>query len=140
MRSLMLRTAKQFATVGPLVGGALYFVPMVLLDRPWMRPEPTASALIATLVAWVMFSYLLGMLPACLTGLVLGAMRRQRRLSTWVVSAALVGFVVGCLTGAGLDLFHMARSGAFWPVNAVFIGVPSGMSALVCACIFRPIA
>ena len=140
MRSVILRTTSQFSIVGPLVGGALYFVPMVLLDRAWIHTSAIESAITATFIACVMFSYLFGLVPAALTGALLGTMRHNKSQSTWAICAALVGLLVGGTAGACIDIYNTGPSGSFLPTSAAFIGAPSCISALVCSYIFRPIA
>lgn len=139
MSSLILKTAKQFALVGPLIGGAVYFIPMVLLEHGWGHPQASQSALTAAFMACLMFSYLFGLLPAALTGAVLGVKRQKKGQLIWSASASLIGLCTGSLAGLGIDLYNGAGSGSFLPVAAAFLGLPSCISALVCSCIFRPV-
>ena len=132
---ILLRTSWQFALVGPPIGGALYLVPIMMLDLARNHPSTSFATLFASIFFFGMFSYLFGIVPAALTGAVLGSMRRNVQQRTWSACAAVTGLIAGGPIGCAYDLY---KTGAALPTTAMFLGGPSLISALICSYIFKP--
>ena len=132
---IILRTSWQFALVGPPIGGALYLVPMVILDLARNHPSASFATLVASIFFFGVFSYLFGIVPAALTGAILGSMRCNMQQRTWGACSAVIGLIAGGLTGCAYDLY---KTGIVLPTTAMFLGGPSLISALICSYIFKP--
>ena len=136
----VLRTALQFAALGPLIGGAVIFTPILLLDGGHSGYAFSSAGLVFLALGVVGFSYLFGTVPAVLTGGLLGAFRGKGPQWPWRRVAVCTGVAVGFLCGIAMNASSPSSS---WPIALVeplFLAIPSGLSALVCSCIFKPSA
>lgn len=130
----LIKTAAQFGIAGPPIGGALYFVPILLLEQASVGVDD----LLTTLVGCAGFSYAFGLLPSVATGIVLGLMNVRGRRKSWHLEAALVGLVMGILLGVCFDLLVARGSRSYEFFGPIFLGIPSCISALVCSYMFKP--
>lgn len=106
MKSLKtpLLTALTFALVGPLFGTIAFSLWGLALGGE--EAEPLAG-LLGTL--WMLpFSYIIGFVPAAVTGLIAGIVRGRLGLLLFIAASAALGFVVSwgfaTLTSSGPDL------------------------------------
>ncbi|MBV1776847.1 hypothetical protein KSF73_14110 [Burkholderiaceae bacterium DAT-1] len=135
----MLRTAFQFSVAGPLIGGALYLIPAILLEQGSHRAYTDQATTGINVLIWLLLSYAVGLVPAALTGAVLGAMRHQRRQASWAMRAAGIGLLTGGMVGGSIDIYNAVRLGTYIPITTVFLAIPSCISAWACAYFFRPL-
>lgn len=134
----IVRTALQFAALGPLVGGAVMVAPIVLVD-PGRGSIPIPSESVALVVLGVIgLSYLFGLVPAVLTGGVLGAFRGRGPQWPWRRMAVCAGVCIGFLCGLALSATSPSTPWSLALTEPLFLAVPSGLAALVCSCIFKP--
>jgi hypothetical protein len=136
----VLRTAMQFATVGPLVGGALILAPIMWSEQSQGHLANSAQGVGFLILGILAYSYAFGVVPAALTGGLLGAVRDRGGKWHWRRMAALVGITVGFLCGAVQELLHASFWWPLWTSQAVLLAIPSGLSAWACSYFFRPSA
>lgn len=125
MKSLKtpLLTALTFALVGPLFGTLAFAVWGFALGGE--RTEPL-TALLGTL--WMLpFGYIIGFVPAALTGVGAGLVRARVSPVLFVAASAVLGFVVtwglATLTSSGPDLHGGGR------MNLAVIGAVAGLGS-----------
>lgn len=119
-----LLTALIFAVTGPLVGAVAYAVwGFSLLDQPL-----TVGGAIFGTIWMIPFGYMLGLVPAALTGLLVGLLARRYSVAVYVAVSAVVGALM-------MAAFSVADSpeGAFGGVlNLAAIGaIAGGVSGVI---------
>lgn len=135
----ILRTALQFAALGPLLGGAVMVTPIVLADHGRGSIPIPSEGLLFVALGVIGLSYLFGLVPAALTGGVLGAFRDKGPRWPWRRMALCVGAGIGFMSGLALSATSPSNPWSVALVEPLFLAVPSGLAALVCSCIFKPV-
>lgn len=116
------RSALLFAAVGPLVGMATVFLPVIGATTFTSLP---AGRFVSLLLIGVPFAYLVQGLPAAVTGFVAGLLCRNGV----TIGRGLIVLCVGALTASWLVIFKAANVGwhleySMWPIaGAVSAGV-----------------
>lgn len=130
-----------FAIVGPIVGGLIYGLPVLVITL--VAAEPAAGVMTwigevaQMLLGIVMFSVLFGGLPATVCGAFLGAMTSMgRQVSLWFAAG------VGALAGGAFPLAMGATVSSDSSFTAlipllVLFGLLGLLSALACALLCR---
>jgi len=135
----ILRTALQFAVAGPLIGGAVIFTPIMVVDHGRGAFPLPPGGLVFVMLGVIGLSYLFGLVPAVLTGGLLGVFRSKGAHWPWRRMAVCTGVAIGFMCGIALNASNPSNP---WPIALIeplFLAVPSGLAALVCSCIFKPV-
>ena len=126
-----LLTALTFAGVGPLVGTIGYAAWSFSL--PGSPPSPV-GAILGTL--WMLpFGYMMGLIPAAVTGLIVGLVAHRYRAAVFVGLSVLVG----ALVMLGVSALGSSLSNTEGALNLAALGaVSGGVSGLVSRMLARP--
>ena len=124
--------------MGPAVGGALVIMASQIHAMRSENPFELTT-LLMSVVGITFMSYVLGTIPAAVTGAWLGLLRRGRSQVSWSLIATLSGGLIGFMSGLFFDLKDARISQSFVPTFACVFGAPSAFSALVCSFLIRPI-
>jgi hypothetical protein len=128
-------TGLRFAVIGPLAG-ALPWVALVLVGEV-TRASPLSNPprALQGVPVMLLFSYLFGVAPAFVTGLLVAASRPRLTPWAWCVLSGGVGLVVATL--APLLIGRLPETPAAWLLTLgsqlIFMGVPGLIGGLAAA-------
>lgn len=132
-----LKTVGVFAVFGPPLGWTMMSIAAIVVSvfANESHARDIGYMFVGIFFGWI-FSYLLGLIPALLTGMIVGLVRhRLRPWWAWCGSAA-IGFVV---TGVYFLIFDFNRSGQWeWDMFVTPFNYMGAASAFVCAWLARP--
>ena len=121
-----------FTGFGPAFGGGLVIVAMAIATRGGDSPYEWLGVMLVVLF----FSYVIGLIPAVLTGVLLSRIGGGLAGSRWLLTATGAGAGVGLLFGV-LVVGIVMKGEDLLPVS-IFLAVMCAFSSLICALFFQP--
>ncbi len=121
-----------FTGFGPAFGGGLVIVAMAIATGGGDSPYEWLGVMLVVLF----FSYVIGLIPAVLTGVLLSRIGGGLAGSRWLLTATGAGAGVGLLFGV-LVVGIVMKGEDLLPVS-IFLAVMCAFSALICALFFQP--
>lgn len=120
-----------FTGFGPAFGGGLVIAAMAIATGGGDSPYEWLGVMLVVLF----FSYVIGLIPAVLTGVLLSRISGGLTGHRWVLTAAGTGAGVGLLFGVLVDY---GMSGEYELPVSIFLAAMCAFSAFVCALFFQP--
>ncbi len=132
-----LKTVGVFTVFGPPIGWTAMSIASIVVSV--FTNDSTARDIFyiffGMLVGWI-FSYILGIIPALFTGMIVGLIR-HRLISWWSwCASAAIGFIV---TGIYFSLFDFNKTGQLnWDMFVTPFNFMGAAAGFFCACLARP--
>ena len=123
-----------FTEFGPAFGGGLVIAAMAIASGGDSMGSPYEW--LSFMLVILFFSYVIGLIPAVLTGVLLSRIGGGLTGSRWLLTATGAGAGVGLLFGV-LVVGIVMKGEDLLPVS-IFLAVMCAFSALICALFFQP--
>lgn len=118
-----------FTLLGPAIGGLLYTALLFILGHGQL----SFSSAEGVLIFIFFYSYLIGVVPAFITALIVGSFHGEITPKRWIAASSVIGFCVA--TAFSVLITHASLTES----SLLIFGLPGLIASVICAwaCVFK---